>query len=72
MTVTTSQHMGSEIEYLILNAFDTPMGGSALTDTAAPVLAFGAEVQGDYAPLPVPVIRIRCRIIRAMTSYRVR
>lgn len=51
VTVTTGQHMGSEIEYLILNAFDTPMGGTALTDTAAPVLAFGAEVQGDYAPV---------------------
>lgn len=51
MTVTTGQYVSSETQYLILNAFNIPMGSTVVSDTVAPVLSFGAEVDGDYAPV---------------------
>lgn len=53
LSFCSKQHRAGEPSYMVLNAFNTPMNGSAVTDTQAPVLSFGKEVQGDQAPAAI-------------------
>lgn len=50
LSFCSKQHRSGEPSYMILNAFNTPMNGSAVTDTQAPVYVFGDEVQENAAP----------------------
>ncbi len=50
LSFCSKQHRSSEPSYMVLNAFNTPMNGTSVTDTEAPVISFGPEVQGTSAP----------------------
>ena len=53
LSVASKQHRASEPSYMILNAFNTPMCGDTVEDTAAPVISFGSEVAENEAPAAV-------------------
>ena len=52
MSITTKNHSASSVDYLILNAFNTPMYGTSFagTDTAAPELLLDT-VTGEEGPI---------------------
>ena len=53
ISFASKQHRASEPNYMVLNVFNTPMCGSAVSDTEAPSIMFGSEVQGETAPAAV-------------------
>lgn len=53
ISFASKQHRASEPSYMILNVFNTPMCGTTVDDTEAPVIMFGDEVDGENAPAAV-------------------
>ena len=50
LSFCSKQHRSGSPSYMVLNAFNTPLNGTEVTDTQAPVLTFGEEVSEGYAP----------------------
>lgn len=50
LSFCSKQHRSSSPSYMVLNAFNTPMNGTEVNDTQAPVLTFGEEVADNTAP----------------------
>ncbi len=53
LSFCSKQHRSGSPSYMVLNAFNTPMNGAEVDDTAAPVFSFGEEVNGSSAPSAV-------------------
>ena len=50
LSFCSKQHRSNSPAYMVLNAFNTPMNGTEVNDTQAPVLTFGQEVADGAAP----------------------
>lgn len=50
LSFCSKQHRSGSPSYMVLNAFNTPMNGTEVDDTQAPVLTFGEEIENNTAP----------------------